>query len=361
MPRRIRQRKLKKKLRAVRTRKPRVKRRRGLRVSRSGKIPNWGKRAYAAGCYAVSTNGNTHLPIANQHKAVNQYWHEWYSSIQQLPWHVYHSAANQFIKGYGQQSQSGQHLNKWVLLPTNKTVSVIITAMNEKDTIPSILEQLHRLPLHEIIFVLNGSTDESFEMIRNQSWATIVHYHEPLGHDVGRAIGAKLSESEILVFLDGDFPINAEHLVPFIASVEQGMDIALNNITDYLGKFSDRDKVTTIKEFVNMSLQKEELGANSLTAIPHAMSRKAAQEIGYSNLAVPPKAQVIAMNKGMKIGTPTQVDVISQNKIRQRNVGTNNIVSEMIIGDHLEAMKEAMDRNGSRLLYQDHIRNRLEA
>lgn len=353
MPKRIRRRKLSKKVKIVR--RPRTRRRRGSQI---GTIPNWCKRAYAAGCYAASTIGNTSVPYTELHKVVNQRWNDWYSSIQRLPWTMYHSAASQFIAGYCQHS--GQYTNKWVLIPTNKTVSVIVTVMNEKDTIPSILEQLHRLPLHEIIFVLNGSTDESFEIIRNQSWATIIHYHHPLGHDVGRAIGAKLSESDILLFLDGDFPVYAEHLVPFIASVEQGMDIALNNITPYLGMFSDRDDVTTLKEFVNMSMEKEELEANSLTAIPHAMSRHAAQVIGYSNLAIPPKAQVIAINKGLKLSTQVQVDVITRNKIRKRNVGANNIVSEMIIGDHIEAMKAAMNSKGSRLSYPDHIRNRLK-
>ncbi|MEX1028424.1 MAG: glycosyltransferase [Paenibacillaceae bacterium] len=269
---------------------------------------------------------------------------------------MYHITANQFIEGYCRQT--GQHANRQVLIPTNKTVSVIVTVMNEKDTIPSILEQLHRLPLHEIIFVLNGSTDESFEMIRNQSWATIIHYHHPLGHDVGRAIGAKLSESDILLFLDGDFPVYAEHLVPFIDAVERGIDIALNNITPYIGLFTNRDEVTTIKEFVNMSMERVELEANSLTAVPHAMSKKAAEVIGYKNLAVPPKAQVIAMDKGLKISAPIHVDVISKNRIRKRNVGSNNSVSELIIGDHIEAMKAVMDWKGARLTYPDHIRNR---
>jgi glycosyltransferase involved in cell wall biosynthesis len=269
---------------------------------------------------------------------------------------MYHQAANQFIAGYCRQT--GQHANKWVLIPTNKTVSVIVTVMNEKDTIPSILEQLHRLPLREMIFVLNGSSDESFEIIRNQSSATIVHYHDPLGHDVGRAVGAKLSQSDILLFLDGDFPIYAEQLVPFMEAVANGMDIALNNITPYIGLFSERDEVTTVKEFVNMSMEQEELAANSLTAVPHAMSRHAAEVIGYANLSVPPKAQVIALNHGLKLGAPIHVDVISRNRIRKRNVGSSNIVSEMIVGDHVEAVKVVLDLKGPRLLFPDQIRNR---
>jgi hypothetical protein len=349
MPNRSRGRKLREKPKVIR--KPKLRSRRGS----AGRIePNWGEKAYTAGCYAGSVqsiDGET-----DPHRKVNRLWNEWYSSIQRLPWPKYHPTVNQFMEGYCQQT--GQHSNKWVLIPTNKSVSAIVTVMNEKDTIPSILEQLHRLPFHEIIFVLNGSTDESFEIIRNQSWATIIHYHDPLGHDVGRAIGAKLSESDILLFLDGDIPIYAELLVPLIASVEQGMDIALNNITPYIGLFSERDEVTTIKEFVNMSMEREDLESNSLTAVPHAMSRHAAEVIGYANLSVPPKAQVIALNNGLKLSAPIQVDVISRNRIRKRNVGNSNSVSEMIVGDHLEAIKVALDLKGPRLLYPDHIRNR---
>jgi hypothetical protein len=340
-----------------RRKKPKFIQRQRLRKPKVPVVLNkmkWEEKAYSAGSYAGTTSSND--VETNLHWKVNRYWSQWYSSIQRLPWTMYHQAANQFIAGYCRQT--GQHANKWVLIPTIKSVSVIVTVMNEKDTIPSILEQLHRLPLQELIFVLNGSTDESFEIIRNQSSAIIVHYHDPLGHDVGRAVGAKLSQSDILLFLDGDFPIYAEQLVPFVEAVALGMDIALNNITPYIGLFSERDEVTTVKEFVNMSMEREELEANSLTAVPHAMSRYAAEVIGYTNLSVPPKAQVIALNHGLKLGAPIHVDVISRNRIRKRNVGSSNIVSEMIVGDHIEALKAALDIKGSRLQYPDQIRNR---
>lgn len=331
----------------------------------AGTVPHWGERAYTAGYLAASATGTPSsegTPAAEEtepHKKVNNLWNRWYRSVNKLPWHAYYPTADKFLEGYCRRS--GQFAGKWLLLPTVRTVSVIVTVMNEQDTVPGILEQLHRLPLHEIIFVLNGSTDESFEMIRNQSLATIVHFHHPLGHDVGRAIGAKLAQSDILLFLDGDIPVFAEHLVPFIDAVERGMDIALNNICPYIGLFSDRDDVTTVKEFVNMSMERTDLRANSLTAVPHAMSKQAAQTIGYANLAVPPKAQVIAMEKGLKLSSPINVDVITRNRLRKRNVGRNNTVSEMIIGDHIEALTTVLDSKGSRLSFTDQIRNRQRA
>ncbi|UVI28618.1 glycosyltransferase family 2 protein [Paenibacillus spongiae] len=327
-----------------------------------GSANYWRERAYTAG-YLAATAEDPPLteeksnPVENNlHHKVNARWHQWYQSVKRLPWPLYHAAAARFAEGY--RKHAGGYFGNRLLVPTTKKVAAIVTVMNEKDTILSVIEQLHRLPLHEIIFIVNGSTDETFEMIRNQSRAIIVHYRHALGHDVGRAIGAKLSESEILLFLDGDFPVFAEHLVPFIDAIERGVDIALNNISPYIGLFSGRDDVTKVKEFINRSMARADLESNSLTAVPHAMRKQAAQLIGYANLAVPPKAQVIAIDKGLQISSPASVDVITPNRLRARNVGQNNAVSELIIGDHIEALKTALDLKGSRLSFADRIRQR---
>ncbi|MFE0558221.1 glycosyltransferase family 2 protein [Paenibacillus sp. NPDC058910] len=340
-------------------------------MNKNRRTPNavldaWKERAYSGGyqtaVHEASTTTDTSANRDPAHEIVdplirlNEGWNRWYRSVKPLPWTVYHAASAKFVEGY--HKQSGKYLGNAVLLPTDKRVAVIVLVMNEKDTILKLLEQLHRLPLHEIIFVVNGSTDESFEMIRNQSKAIIVHYKHALGHDVGRAVGAKLADSDILLFLDGDVPVLAEHLVPFIDAIEQGSDIALNDISPYIGLFSERDHVTTIKEFINRSMGRADLEANSLTAVPHAMKKEAAQIIGYPHLSVPPKAQVIALEKGLTINAPASVDVITKNRLRARNVGLQNAVSDLIIGDHIEALKTAFDLKGSRLSFSDQIRQR---
>ena len=323
----------------------------------------WKESAYTAGYLAASAAESSQSAQKESeeqkispYQEINKSWSHWYSSVKPLPWPVYYAAAAKYAEGYCKHSKG--YFGNRVLLPTDKTVAGIVMVMNEKDTILQVIEQLHRMPLHEVIFVVNGSTDESFEMIRNQSNAVIVHYHQALGHDVGRAIGAKLADSDILLFLDGDFPVLAEHLVPFIDAIERGMDIALNNISPYIGLFSDRDYVTIVKEFINRSMSRGDLEANSLTAVPHAMRKEAASIIGYSNLAVPPKAQVIAMEKGLSINAPASVDVITRNRLRTRNVGPYNAVSNMIIGDHIEALKTVIDLKGTRLSFPDQIRHR---
>jgi glycosyltransferase involved in cell wall biosynthesis len=230
--------------------------------------------------------------------------------------------------------------------------------MNEETSIRSVIKQLRRLPLDEMVIVVNGSNDQSFHLIRNHSNATIIHYPDPIGHDVGRAIGARITNADILLFLDGDFSIPAEHVVPFIEAVGDGLDVALNNISPYIGNFSARDEVTIVKQFLNVTMGRADLQANSLTAIPHALSKKAVQSIHYTNLMVPPKALVAAIINNLRIGCPASVNVFIPNKIRTNNIGKTNRVSEMIIGDHIEALQEAMEARGARLSFKDGMRNR---
>jgi len=326
--------------------------RQGTRLA-AGKTGLWQSKAFAAGSHAASTCSLTEEG-ASRARLVNERWYAWYRTIRRLPWPLYHAAASRFAEGFGK----GWNLDHYVWLPTQKRVAAILTVMNEKDTISSVLAQLSRIPLHEIIIVVNGSNDGTLETIRRSSQAIIVHYREALGHDVGRAIGAKLAEADILLFLDGDFPIMAEQLMPFVDAIERGYDIALNDLSPYIGVFAHRDDVTAIKEFVNRSLARPDLGANSLTAIPHAIRKDAAQKIGYTNLSVPPKAQAIAIGQGLKICSPASVNVFASNRLRGHNVGRSNAVADLIIGDHIEALRTALHGQGKRLSYADRIRDR---
>jgi hypothetical protein len=241
------------------------------------------------------------------------------------------------------------------------SVAVILTVMNEEETLPKVLEQLELLQPNETIIVVNGSTDLSFVTARSAKHAIVLHYPSRLGHDVGRALGAKLASSDIILFLDGDFMIPAQRLLPFIQMIAAGYDVALNNISPYLGNFGNWDQVSIMKNYLNRMLGRSDLLANSMTAVPHALSRGAAAKIGFSLLAVPPLAQKTAITLGMKIGCAASIDVVSANKLRKINSGEHNLVADLIVGDHMEALASTIANTGSRLSYADVIRRREEA
>ncbi|XEC93418.1 glycosyltransferase family 2 protein [Paenibacillus tarimensis] len=291
------------------------------------------------------------------HRHINELWCRYcLDNGPGIPDQLHVPASQAFLQAYC--TGAGLPAIDAVLIPTRKTVTCIVTAMNEEQSIPDVLNQLYRLPLKEIIVVVNGSTDTTLEAVKQSGRAVVVHYAKPLGHDVGRAVGAKLADSDMLLFTDGDFSIEAEAYIPFINALENGADLALNELSPFQGNFINWDEVTMMKAFLNRSLGRRDLGTCSLTAVPHALSRKAVESIGVRQLSVPPKAQALALTKGLAVVPAGSVDVIQSNRIRRTNTGANNEVARLIVGDHLEALHTVLAEKDSRLSFPDQMRKR---
>jgi glycosyltransferase involved in cell wall biosynthesis len=258
----------------------------------------------------------------------------------------------------GQLPQKRKAAPPLAALPSGLSAAAIVSVCNEEHTVGKVIAELKRLKLQDIIVVINGSTDGSFERIASVTGITIVHIPEPIGHDVGRALGAKLAQADILLFVDGDFPIPAEQLAPFLLSVHQGADVALNDIMPFMHTFRHWDAVSRVKEFLNRCMGRADLRANSLTSVPHALSRRAVELIGAPLLMVPPAAHSAAIIHGLRFTTPASINVIAANRVRVSNIGMNNKVERMIVGDHVEALRIAMRQSGPRLSWRDEVRRR---
>lgn len=291
-------------------------------------------------------------------KALNRHWLRQAVSNRwtRAPLKHYVEAAKGYVHGYLKARNLPPH--DWLPVPTNRSIAAIVTVMNEEKTIGAILHQLNRLPLDEVYVIVNGSSDRSFQIARSAPRTVVISYPDAVGYDVGRAIGAKLAKSDILLFLDGDIPVRAEQILPFISSIENGLDIALNDINVYLATFDLSDSVTYLKQFLNYALGRANLGANSMTAVPHALSRKAIDSIGVHSLMVPPKAQAVAAINGLKIGIGGSVNVIQRNKLREHNVGHKNPTAGLIVGDHVEAIRLTGEKLGHRFHFIDNQRQR---
>ncbi|MFT9369964.1 glycosyltransferase family 2 protein [Paenibacillus polymyxa] len=219
------------------------------------------------------------------------------------------------------------------------TAAAVVSVCNEEATIDRVLGELEKLPLADIIVVLNGCTDGTRSAVaKRHPGATLVDVPDRLGHDVGRAIGARLTQADIVLFVDGDLPIPASDLLPFLQAVDQGTDVALNDLGRHLPPYTQQDSVTRCKGFLNRVLRRSDLGASSLTAVPHALSRRVLNQLGPAVLAVPPKAHAMAILHGMIVAAVYAVDVIKTNRKRTFNVGKGNAMEQLIIGDHAEAL-----------------------
>ncbi|KIL38457.1 hypothetical protein SD70_26170 [Gordoniibacillus kamchatkensis] len=242
------------------------------------------------------------------------------------------------------------------------SLSVIIPAQNEADTIGEVVAEAQRLSPLEIIVVANGSSDRTKEICLSKGCA-VYEYAQALGNDVGRSVGAYHAKGSILLFLDGDIPIPHAQLLPFVRAIEQGYDIALNEMNWSLLLSPIPHYTAAAKVAFNRMLRRPELGANSLVAVPHAMSKKAVDAIGFENLSNPCFAQAIASLKQLSFVCPASVDVIRQNKLRPAHSARSEHSvypksTTRIIGDHLEALHFMTGRLGPRGEFSEGIRDR---
>ena len=244
-----------------------------------------------------------------------------------------------------------------ILTPSEPIVSVIIPVMNERRMIERVIREASRVHSRaEVIVVANGSSDGSAAIAR-RCGAQVIEFPAALGHDVGRSVGASAARGQVLLFIDGDMVISAEALRPFVHAVlSGGVDVALN---DYSGPTNKKivHSVVLAKHVLNALLQRSDLKGTSMTAVPHAISRRALEKIEAASLSVPPLAHAKAVHYGLVVNAVHAINVGMLNLPRVVRERVNPLET-LIIGDHLEAIEwlaEQTDRRGG---FIDKLRKR---
>lgn len=315
-----------------------------------------------AGAYQAGVRAGQALQGAGDRegeKRLNRGWAQWILPRlgRSVSWGMYAAASARFVRGV-------RRFCSWprerpVLLPSGRRTAAIVSADREASALVGVLDQLGRLPLAEIVVVAGGPSSNSFPLARNHpSRPIVVNGDQSFGRDVGRAIGAQVVSADILLFLDGDTVVEAEKLVPFVYAIERGADVALNDMTPLLPAFVARDPLWIIREFLNRSFGRGDLGANSLSVVPHAMSQKALKAIGAANLIVPPKAQAIAMHEKLRVVAPASVAKSRSGLASEAVDGPELQTAELAVGDCLEALHAMMGLRGERLHFRDALRKR---
>jgi len=227
-----------------------------------------------------------------------------------------------------------------------------------------------------VLVVVNGSGDRTAEAARQAALlpgvppgrpgpeVLVREIPEPLGHDVGRAVTAEWAlslEADVFLFTDADFVVRASDLAPFVKAVRDGVDVALNRLSDMLTGWAAQGATACAQRALNSFLGRDDLGLDSLVAVPHALSRAAVTAVGVGCLCVPPLAQARALMAGLRVEAVHTVNTIIPNRPspeRPRARGHREMV-ELILGDHVEAMAELITRRGVRGGFPDHGRKRL--
>lgn len=241
--------------------------------------------------------------------------------------------------------------------PVIPDVSLIMPARNEVDTLEAnILRLAAWQRVLEIIVIANGCSDDTASVAR-RAGARVIEYEMALGEDTGRALGAQVARGHFLVFLDADIIWQLEDVTPFVHALQAGADIALNAYPHPDSTYS-RHRTAIAKRALNLALERPELYAASLTAVPHAMRRSVLDVIGVESLAVPPLAHARAALAGLAMVAPHHVNVHLRNRWTRDRSSRGYSVTDLIIGDHVEAFAHLLGQRGERAGFPDTIRNR---
>lgn len=105
--------------------------------------------------------------------------------------------------------------------PSHPRITVLIPALNERDALPKVLKALPWTLLQEVVVVDNGSTDGTPEVARREG-ARVVH--EPRrGYGAACWTGIQaIRDTDVLVFLDGDFSDHPEELPRVVEPILSG-------------------------------------------------------------------------------------------------------------------------------------------
>ncbi|WP_342415320.1 glycosyltransferase [Paenibacillus sp. FSL R10-2782] len=255
------------------------------------------------------------------------------------------------------EAQTGEERSHGSSSAEKLLISVIIPAMNEQKTIGAVVrEARHVHPHTEVIVVENGSSDRTAKAAK-AAGARVLSFPQPLGHDIGRRIGAEAASGQVLLFLDGDIVIPCVRLKPFIQAIHAGADLALN---DYHGPV-DRTSVHPVveaKHVLNILSNRADLGGASMTGIPHAISRKTLNKIGLKSLEKPPLFQAMTITSGLRVVTVRGIAVGKVNATRKKINGRDPLV-DVVVQDHLDAIAWLTSHLGTRAGYTDLKRKRI--
>ncbi len=225
-------------------------------------------------------------------------------------------------------------------------ITVVVPAKNEAGRIATVLQNLSTLQIDNIILVANGSNDSTMHEVLQIGIPKlqILYFHERLGIDIPRAIGAKVAlaqGSDVVAFVDGDMVGTfAENLTELIDGVLiKHLDLALTNCYPAAPRHIERYN-PTFQWRLNLN---KELGLDKKINLatpshgPHAVSRRFLSTIPLRELAIPPVSMALSRINKLKIDVATTIPHYQLGSSLKTHIHCAKII-ETIVGDCLEAI-----------------------
>jgi glycosyltransferase involved in cell wall biosynthesis len=129
-------------------------------------------------------------------------------------------------------------------------LSVVIPLFNEEDNIAQLQKELASAlgqVEHEIVFVDDGSKDETLARITRGSGVRVLEFERNTGQSAAMYAGIHAARGEIIALLDGDLQNDPADIPKLIAEIERGADL----VCGYRAKRKDTLSKRLTSRFAN--------------------------------------------------------------------------------------------------------------
>jgi len=116
-------------------------------------------------------------------------------------------------------------MNEGTLPPA---VSVIVPLFNEEENVPILQTELAAALAgvsHEIIFVDDGSTDQTLARLTRTPEIRVLHFEKNAGQSAAIYVGANAARGATVVLIDGDLQNDPADIPRLLAEIERGADL----------------------------------------------------------------------------------------------------------------------------------------
>ena len=113
-------------------------------------------------------------------------------------------------------------------------LSVVIPLLNEEENIPILYEELKGVldaldDEHEILFIDDGSTDRSLELLcnlrKNDSHVVIINFRKNFGQTAAMAAGFDYAQGDVIITMDADLQNDPQDIPRLLEQIKVGNDV----------------------------------------------------------------------------------------------------------------------------------------
>jgi glycosyltransferase involved in cell wall biosynthesis len=107
-------------------------------------------------------------------------------------------------------------------------VSIVVPLYNEEENVPLLQQELAAALAgidHEIIFVDDGSTDQTLARLKRSPETRVLHFEKNAGQSAAMFAGSNAARGDVVVLIDGDLQNDPADIPRLVAEIERGADL----------------------------------------------------------------------------------------------------------------------------------------